>query len=113
MGLHDDLARTVHVPAQVVIEHGGQAASLEQFPVVCVEVVRDERPAGAMPGVEGLEDGPVAAADRVNGLDVGMAVQGVERQLEDRGVPAVAVSDLGEGAVRPLTPACRAISRIG
>ena len=36
VGLHDDLAGTVHVPAQVVIEHGGQTARLEQFPVVCV-----------------------------------------------------------------------------
>ena len=36
VGLHDDLASTVHVPAQVVVEDGGQAARLEQFPVVCV-----------------------------------------------------------------------------
>lgn len=29
VGLHDDLAGAVHVPPQVVIEHGGQAARRE------------------------------------------------------------------------------------
>ena len=101
MGLHDDLAGAVHVPAQVVVEHGGQAARLEQFPVVGVQVVRDERPAGAVPCVEGVEDGPVAAADRVHGLDVGVAVQGVEREQVYGSVESVGVGDLGEGAVRP------------
>jgi hypothetical protein len=101
VGLHDDLAGAVHVPAQVVVEHGGQAARLEQFPVVAVQVVGDEGAAGAVPGVEGLQDGAVAAADRVDGVDVGVAVQGAERQPVDRGVQAVAVGDLGEGAVRP------------
>jgi hypothetical protein len=37
--LHDDLAGAVHVPPQVVVEHGGQAARLEQLPVVPVQVV--------------------------------------------------------------------------
>ena len=34
VGLHDDLAGAVHVPPQVVVEHRGQAPSLEQFTVV-------------------------------------------------------------------------------
>src|SRR4029077_16563328 len=87
--LHDDLAGAVHVPAQVVVEHGGQPARLQQLAVVPVQVVRDERPAGAAPRVEGVEDGPVAAADGIHGLDVGVPVQGVERQPVYRGVEAV------------------------
>jgi hypothetical protein len=66
--------------------------------------VRDERPAGAVAGVEGIQDGPVAAADRVDGLDVGVPVQGVEREPVHGAVQAVAVRDLRQGAVRPLLP---------
>ncbi len=68
--LDDGLAGTMHVRARVVVEHGGQAARLEQLPVVPVQVVCDEGLAGALAGVEGVEDGPVAAADRVAALDV-------------------------------------------
>ena len=101
MRLHDDLAGAVHVPAQVVVEHGGQPARLEQFAVVPVQVVCDERPARAPPSVEGVEDGPVAAADGVHGLDVLVPVQGVEREPVDRRVEPVAVGDFGEMPVRP------------
>jgi hypothetical protein len=62
--------------------------------------VRDEGPARALASVEGIEDGPVAAADRVDGFDVGVMIQGVKRQLVHRGVKAVAARDLGEAAMR-------------
>ena len=74
MRLHDDLAGAVHIPAQVVVEHGGQAARLEQLPVVPVQVVLDECQARELPGVEGLDNGPVAAAVRIAGAPISWGV---------------------------------------
>ena len=64
--------------------------------------MRDERPAWTVAGVEGIQDGPVTAADRVDGLDVGVPVQGVEREPVHGAVQAVAVRDLRQGAVLTL-----------
>ena len=76
LGLHDDVTREPHVVPEVVVKDGGQAFVVEQLQVVSVEIVPDEHLAASVGDVEGLEDGPVATADGVDGVDPGVVVAG-------------------------------------
>jgi LacI family transcriptional regulator len=75
LGLHDDAARQPHVVPQVVVQDRGQTFVVEQPQVVAVEVVADEHLAATVGGIERLENGLVAAADGVDGVDPGVPFQ--------------------------------------
>ena len=79
VGLQDQLAGAPEVGAQVVVQHGGDRPAAQQGRVVAVQVVGDEgrgRPAGLPEGVEGRG---VAAADGVDGAEVGVQRPGPGR----------------------------------
>ena len=73
------------------MQNGGQSLVVEQLQVVSVEVVPDEHLAAAVGGVERLEDGLVAAADGVDGVDAGVSLQRPQGRLPDGGVEPVGV----------------------
>ena len=96
--LQDQPHRQPGVGAQVVVQHHRDPAVAQQPPVVGVEVVRDEDPAGAAEPLERRDGGGVAAADRVDGLHRRVALERVEHQSLVGRVDAVAVAHLDDAA---------------
>ena len=82
------------------MEHRRDSPGAEQAAVVSVEVVGDEHLGRPAELVEDVEDGPVAAADRVAGGDAGFGLERPADSRAHRRVQAVGVGHLVDHRVR-------------
>src|SRR3954467_9118425 len=82
-----------------MVQHSGDRTVVKQGDVVFVEVIGDEgcRPSAHL--AKGVEDGVVAAADRVDGSDVWVTVEGAGHGSEHRHHGTVGLGDISDGSV--------------